>query len=160
MFEKPFSFSGRIRRTEYGISFIIYIVLYVLLSAFSEAGGEEGAVVLLIFLIPLVWFMWAQGAKRCHDLDNSGWYQIIPFYALWMIFQEGKSGVNQYGENPKGDNNISGSYNQPHLVPPPVNTTGGYSGGYNGGHNNHGVPSPASPTHSSSKGYQSGDLYN
>jgi uncharacterized membrane protein YhaH (DUF805 family) len=26
MFKKPFSFKGRIRRTEYGISFIIYVV--------------------------------------------------------------------------------------------------------------------------------------
>ena len=29
MFKNPFSFSGRIRRMEYGLTFIIYIVAYV-----------------------------------------------------------------------------------------------------------------------------------
>jgi len=52
--------------------------------------------------------MLAQGAKRAHDLGNSGYYQFIPFYGLWLIFQPGDSGINTYGENPKEieDNNL------------------------------------------------------
>ena len=52
--------------------------------------------------IPLLWFLYAQGAKRCHDLGNSGWWQIIPFYIFWLLFQDGQTGVNKYGNNPKG----------------------------------------------------------
>jgi uncharacterized membrane protein YhaH (DUF805 family) len=41
--------------------------------------------------------MLAQGAKRCHDRGNSGWYQLIPFYSLWMLFAEGDQQANSYG---------------------------------------------------------------
>lgn len=52
-------------------------------------------------LVPYFWFIWAQGAKRCHDRGNSGWFQIIPFYGLWMLFAEGETGTNEYGNSPK-----------------------------------------------------------
>ena len=57
-----------------------------------------------LLLIPVYWFTWAQGAKRCHDRGNSGWFQIIPFYGLWMLFGDGEIGDNEYGSNPKGLN--------------------------------------------------------
>lgn len=70
--------------------------------------GEESATLLsLILIIPLYWFMWAQGAKRCHDRGNSGWYQLIPFYGLWMLFGDGDECENDYGFAPKGRNVFS-----------------------------------------------------
>ncbi len=99
MFKYPFSFNGRIRRTEYGITFIIYVFVYVATLLAIDAGGT--AAVLLI--IPTVWLLWAQGAKRCHDVGNSGWFQFIPLYFLWLIFKEGEIGENAYGSNPKGE---------------------------------------------------------
>jgi len=99
MFSAPFSFDGRIRRTEYGISFIIYLFSYALI-AVSIAASESSSILFLAF-IPLLWFLWAQGAKRCHDRGNSGWYQIIPFYVFWMLFAEGDSTKNGYGNSPK-----------------------------------------------------------
>ncbi len=100
MFSNPFSFYGRIRRTEYGISFIIYLICSFLIGFFIEVGGET-ALLMTIVYIPLLWFFWAQGAKRCHDRNNSGWYQLIPFYGFWMLFAEGDPGSNDYGESPK-----------------------------------------------------------
>jgi uncharacterized membrane protein YhaH (DUF805 family) len=92
MFKAPFSFEGRIRRTEYGLSYLIYLVFSVPFNLYFNINNNEepSGVVLIIFLlllIPLVWFMLAQGAKRCHDRGNSGWFQIIPFYSLWMLFE-------------------------------------------------------------------------
>lgn len=95
-FSAPFSFNGRIRRMEYGFSLIIYLVIYS--STFSKIMDNSYA---SFFLIPLVWFMLAQGAKRCHDRGISGWYQLIPFYMLWMIFAEGDLIENEYGKSPK-----------------------------------------------------------
>ena len=106
MFKKPFSFDGRIRRTEYGLSYLIYIATIFTISAFS-GQGESASLVLLILFIPLFWFFIAQGAKRCHDRSNSGWFQIIPFYGLWMLFADSDVGENEYGPNPKGIGNFS-----------------------------------------------------
>ena len=96
IFRAPFSFDGRIRRTEYGISFIIYIISYVLIVGLVKSSSVFG-----IAYIPLIWFLWAQGAKRCHDRNNSGWYQIIPFYIFWLLFAEGENTQNYYGETSK-----------------------------------------------------------
>lgn len=101
MFKNPFSFNGRIRRTEYGITFIIYISVY--LAVVFAAEISEAAKMSALLMIPAVWFLWAQGAKRCHDLGHSGWYQLIPLYFLWLIFKEGEIGENPYGNNPKGE---------------------------------------------------------
>lgn len=105
MFSHPFSFHGRIRRLEYGLSYIIYLVWYSFASVFSEGDGDgAGAIIYLTTLVPFLWFILAQGCKRCHDRNNSGWYQIIPFYGLWMLFADGDIGENDYGPNPKGKN--------------------------------------------------------
>jgi uncharacterized membrane protein YhaH (DUF805 family) len=99
MFSNPISFDGRIRRTEYGISLLIFVFGAAFINSLVKTGGFS-----LIGLanIPMYWFLWAQGAKRCHDLGNSGWWQIIPFYVFWLIFADSNSEINQYGRNPKG----------------------------------------------------------
>lgn len=99
MFQHPFSFEGRIRRTEFGLSMIIYYVILVLLSFFEEATGANG--IALVGFIPAIWFMLAQGAKRCHDRGNSGGWQLIPFYFFWMLFADGEPQSNYYGKDPK-----------------------------------------------------------
>ena len=101
MFEKPFSFKGRIRRTEYGVSLIIYAVLTTILNnLLASSSGDMD--ILGLAGIPLLWFVWAQGAKRCHDLGKNGWWQLIPFYCIWLTFQDGQRFPNEYGDNPKG----------------------------------------------------------
>lgn len=106
MFENPFSFKGRIRRLEYGISYILFMIFLIILEVIVELSSIPEYVSLL-FLIPAYWFILAQGAKRCHDRGNTGWYQIIPFYGLWMLFADGDYGENEYGPNPKGLGNTS-----------------------------------------------------
>ena len=98
MFSNPFSFEGRIRRTEYGISFIICIIVLVLINPLIRTGNYQ---VLRLVYIPISWFIWAQGAKRCHDLGVNGWWQIVPFYLIWMIVQVGQLGFNKFGISPK-----------------------------------------------------------
>ncbi len=103
MFQNPFSFEGRIRRTEYGLSFLILVVGRAALGMFLAAAssGQDLTAVYLALQIPMLWFFWAQGAKRCHDVGMSGWYQLIPFFPFYLIFGSGESGSNKYGEDPK-----------------------------------------------------------
>ena len=103
MFSNPFSFSGRIRRLEYGLSYIIYEVWSVLIALVigSIIKADAALILYYLFLTPGMWFLLAQGTKRCHDRGNSGWYQLIPFYGLVMLFGEGDYGTNEYGLDPK-----------------------------------------------------------
>jgi uncharacterized membrane protein YhaH (DUF805 family) len=108
MFKNPFSFEGRIRRLEYGLSLIIYYaysfvagLLLGITVVVGDIDSSQNKLILYIALIPGIYFLVAQGAKRCHDRGNSGWYQLIPFYGLWMLFADGDAYDNEYGENPK-----------------------------------------------------------
>lgn len=103
MFKRPFSFNGRIRRTEYCLSFIIYMIWYGVINAMMETPEPSlgASLFVLISFIPMIWFLWAQNAKRCHDRGNSGWYQIIPFYVFVLMFGGSDEGSNEYGDNPK-----------------------------------------------------------
>lgn len=96
MFASSFSFDGRIRRTEYALSFLIYLALVYVLGELFKSSSIKG-----FTFIPVLWFLWAQGAKRCHDRGNSGWWQIIPFYVFWMLFADGDKEENEYGSSPK-----------------------------------------------------------
>lgn len=119
MFQSPFSFNGRIRRSEFGFSVIIYAVFYVLLLSIMGPESEKTGFLGIIF-IPMVWFIWAQAAKRCHDLGKSGFWQLIPFYFLWLLFQDGQFFENEYGENPKGIN--TSQFSAIYQNPPSVTT--------------------------------------
>ena len=102
MFKDPFSFYGRIRRTEFGLTYVLYMVCYFFVLIFNEKGTDWIGIILLLPLYLLV----SQGAKRCHDLGKSGWWQLIPFYGFVMIFGTGDYGQNEYGDNPKGEGNV------------------------------------------------------
>jgi uncharacterized membrane protein YhaH (DUF805 family) len=106
MFKAPFLFDGRIRRTEYGITLIIYTIYAVIVNVLaanilSASMGSASGIAMMVLYIPVLWFVYAQGAKRCHDVGKSGWWQLIPFYVFFLLFQEGDVVANEYGINPK-----------------------------------------------------------
>ena len=103
MFKNIFSFSGRIRRLEYGLSYIIFLVLFL----FGIFSDYDLNIISFLLSIILYWFILAQGAKRCHDIGNSGLYQFVPFYILLMLFEASNKGNNKYGPN---SNVISSNY--------------------------------------------------
>lgn len=105
LFAHPFSFKGRIRRLEYGLTYLIAFCYQLPMELMPENTTDYGwgifSVIWLLLFIPYIIFIIAQNTKRCHDLGHSGWWQLIPFYGFWMLFEDGESGGNQYGNNPK-----------------------------------------------------------
>ena len=120
MFKAPFSFDGRIRRIEYFLSGIVGGIVFsiawalgigtfILGAGMGSAGGSVfGLLIGLAALVASMWFSLAQGVKRLHDLDKSGWLILLMFvpivnalFGLYMLFADGTVGSNQYGEDPK-----------------------------------------------------------
>lgn len=99
MFKRPFSFRGRIRRLEYGITII---VVSLWMSFLSSIGEEvDYSLVWAVIYLLACWICFAQGCKRCHDQGRSGWWQLIPFFGFILLFVEGDQGENEYGDDPK-----------------------------------------------------------
>ena len=102
MFKSPFSFSGRITRTEFGLTLIIFF--FSLMAIFINMvfiDSVLGFKLSFILFFAAIWFRIAQSTKRCHDINVSGWYQLIPFYTFALLFENGKTRVNKYGASPK-----------------------------------------------------------
>lgn len=107
MFRHPFSFEGRIGRKEYGLTIACYFAINYII---AEIDGHAGSGWPLLLLIPELWIVFAQSAKRCHDLNKSAVYLFIPFYFFWLLFQKGSPTINQYGQpnsHPKDGDVIS-----------------------------------------------------
>jgi hypothetical protein len=93
-----FSFEGRIRRRDYIISLLIFFSFLYLINDLVLNWGYS---LLSLLYIPLYWFLFSQGSKRCHDVGVSGWWQIVPFYIVTLVFFKGDSFLNKYGPSPK-----------------------------------------------------------
>jgi uncharacterized membrane protein YhaH (DUF805 family) len=98
-----FSFNGRIRRLEYNLSLLVYLVcLFPLIFVVFELKHY----IALILFIPLLWFYCAQAAKRGQDLGIEG-SAIIPLlfvkrgFPFQLMIFKGEAGPNEFGEDPK-----------------------------------------------------------
>ena len=109
---RPFSFKGRIGRLQLILSYVMGFVAWFasfLLFDIENSDGNGG--VILLFLactVAFFWFLYAQCAKRCHDLGKSGAWMFVPFWNILLFFAEGEKGENQYGQGTevKSDNAI------------------------------------------------------
>ena len=54
-------------------------------------------VIILAILILAILIVVATNTRRCHDLGHNGFWQLIPFYGIWMAFVKGDETANEYG---------------------------------------------------------------
>lgn len=116
VFKKYAVFGGRARRKEYWyftlFNFLAFFILTfidgVIGSFNSEVGiGLLGGIYSLAILIPAL----AVSVRRLHDTDRSGWWlliELIPVIGAIVLFifmvQDSQESENQYGPNPKPEN--------------------------------------------------------
>lgn len=163
MFKKPFSFKGRIRRKEYGISLIIAMLVTGLLAVISEYYRRDFNIQLMILVIGsifIAYFLIAQGVKRGNDIGVSPWWQAVPYcisfivrtdgdlspihiltlvFYMYFVLKSGIKGSNKYGEDPKAVvSNGADSFSPPYVSP--HNNMPHNDFRYDGGHNGNGTP--------------------
>ncbi|MDS4012838.1 MAG: DUF805 domain-containing protein [Candidatus Accumulibacter sp.] len=111
-FQKFADFKGRASRGEYWYFLLFSILIIVLLTVLDvmlgiwneESGlGVLGAIWGLIILVPSL----SVGARRLHDTNRSGWWQLInfvpwvgPIVLLVLLALEGTDGDNRFGPPP------------------------------------------------------------
>ena len=102
------NFSGRARRKEYWMFFLVNFIINVSLSVITEFSGiAEFVWVENIYSYAVLVPSLAVGVRRMHDTGRSGWYYIIPLYNLYVATIDGEMQSNKWGDNPKGIGNNS-----------------------------------------------------
>jgi uncharacterized membrane protein YhaH (DUF805 family) len=121
MFKAPFSFTGRITRTEYFVSTLLFFLGLGIGSLCMEGRGV-GEFFGFIIICAVVWFALAQGWKRSHDTGWHGIVSIIPYVNLVLLFVSGDNGTNAYGPNPRlgASQPAPPQPSQPIYTPPPL----------------------------------------
>lgn len=103
-------FSGRARRSEFWNFFLFKLLLGIVTSLLDRyllnqtgAVGVISGIVNLALLLPSL----AVNARRLHDTDRSGWWQllllipVIGFIVLIVFWVQDSRGDNAYGPSPK-----------------------------------------------------------
>lgn len=112
-YHSVWSFNGRVGRLAYftalfgGLfAFFIPIIFLRIIGVDVDTAFDSPIIIFCyaIFYIAYWYVSLAVGAKRCHDLGHSGWFQLIPFYVFVMLFSSGDGADNEYGYE---DNGIS-----------------------------------------------------
>ena len=112
-------FSGRARRREYWMFFLVNFIIELLLGMLDVTIGTLGllgGIYSLFIFIPSL----AVTIRRLHDTNRSGWWILIGLiplvgwiFLLILMIQDSTPGPNQYGLNPKEENIES-----PGTIPP------------------------------------------
>ncbi|MBN2751587.1 MAG: DUF805 domain-containing protein [Rhodospirillaceae bacterium] len=107
-FSKFIAFGGRAMRSEFWywqlFCFVGSVVAVIFdVAAFPVTGGVFGGLFSLVVVVP----SWAVGARRLHDIDKSGWWQLLwlipligPIILIVWFIRPGDHGPNDYGPDP------------------------------------------------------------
>ena len=108
LLNKYATFSGRASRSEYWYFFLFLVLLAIVTSIIDAAifpGNElmpTYSIFSLLTIIPSI----SAAARRLHDVDRSGWWQLLYFtiigslLVLYWLIKKSDSGNNKHGTNP------------------------------------------------------------
>lgn len=111
-FSRLYRLQGRSNRKEYIARLLLTTTIFVTWGYTVDYIKNISLLSLLykgslLFCMITMFFQYIPLAvRRLHDLNSSGWYVLITFLPfgqlliLWLMFREGTSGTNKYGEPP------------------------------------------------------------
>lgn len=107
--KKYAEFTGRARRTEYWMFALFNLIISIVLGVIDGVVGSGhigilGLIYTLAVLLPSI----AVTTRRLHDINRSGWWQLIVFVPIigiivLLVFMllDSTPGQNEYGPSPK-----------------------------------------------------------
>lgn len=108
---KYFQFQGRASRKEYGIFSLFIIITFIPIFILTQRYNNSILIVVYAVVISIPYL--SLEARRLHDLNLSGWWQIAPIFGSVFISQiistiffigllifKGTPKKNKYGEPP------------------------------------------------------------
>lgn len=101
------TFQGRATRSEFWWFYLACVLAGMVagiidLLIFRTSNGLLGSLVSLALFLPLL----AAGARRLHDIDRSGWWQLLSFSVIGVLLliywwaQPGETTANAHGPAP------------------------------------------------------------
>lgn len=99
-------FEGRATVQQFWMFTLWYVILSIGVSIVAKVIGLEilATVLDLALIIPSL----AIGARRLHDINKSGWWQLLSFIPIigWIVLivwaaTKGEAGTNKYGPDPR-----------------------------------------------------------
>ena len=102
------TFSGRASRSEYWYFLLFLFLLAIVTSIFDAAifPGNELKPIYSIFSLLTIIPSISAAARRLHDVDRSGWWQLLYFtivgslVVLYWLIKKSDAGDNKHGSNP------------------------------------------------------------
>ena len=116
--KKYVEFTGRARRMEYWMFFLINFIITIAIAVIEAAVGSPG---ILHLIYALAVFLPALGVavRRLHDTGRTGWWLLIllipvigPIVILVFFVLDSDEGDNMYGPNPKAEEVPSGEVSE------------------------------------------------
>lgn len=93
-------FSGRSRRKEYWYFVLLNTCFSISLNKIGAWMGM-GATLAAIYSVAMILPSLGVGIRRLHDTGRSGWWILLIVVNLIFLAQDGDSGTNKYGDDPK-----------------------------------------------------------
>ena len=77
-------FKGRSNRLQYNSFLLFYILVDVFINLVNPNATNLNFAIVFALFIPLL----ACEIRRSHDVGRSGWWVLVPFYSLYLMFKE------------------------------------------------------------------------
>ena len=77
-------FKGRSNRKQYLSFLLFYILVDLFINLANPNGTTINAVIMGAMIVPLI----AVEIRRSHDVGKSGWWILVPFYSVYLMFKE------------------------------------------------------------------------
>lgn len=109
VFSRYATFSGRAGRPEFWFFALFCFIVNIVIGIIGMFADTVSTILSIIFALGTIIPSIAVGARRLHDTDRSGWWQligIVPIVGIIVLIVfyvlKGTDGANRFGAGPDG----------------------------------------------------------